>query len=92
MHKACVFQASATRISVTGDPNVTTAVHAATRDGRPWAKQTVSVSGALAWSADDGRSGRCALDVQVEVDPDASSQSTRGSFCGHTFDVTVKGA
>lgn len=91
VHEACVFQAGTARISVTGDPKVTTAVHAAVRDGRPWGKQTVSVVGGLAWSADDGRSGRCALDVRVEVDPDTPSQSTRGSFCGHTFDVTVTG-
>lgn len=89
VHQACVFMAADTRISLSGDPSVTSTVHAASRDNLAWGPQTVSVVGGVSWVADDGRSGRCDLDVWVSADNDAGVHTTRGTVCGHTFDVTV---
>jgi hypothetical protein len=87
-HEACVVRAGLTELTLDGDPNVTTMVHAAARGREAWGTQKVTVLGAVTWRADDGRSGRCAVDVLVEVDPDVSTH-TRGAVCGHTFDVQV---
>lgn len=91
VHHACVFLADGTRVAVTGDPDVTTTIHAASLAGEPWGTQSVGVVGALLFETDDGRSGRCALDVLVEVDEGATYRSTRGHVCGFAFDVTVTG-
>ena len=89
VHNACVFLVGDTDIAVTGDPSVTSTVHAASLAQRAWGPQTVSVVGGFSWVADDGRSGRCDLDIWVSADDDAGVHTTRGSICGHTFDVTV---
>ena len=89
VHNACVFLVGDTDTAVTGDPNVTSTVHAASIDQRAWGPQTVSVVGGFSWAADDGRSGRCDVDIWVSADDDAGVHTTRGSICGHTFDVTV---
>lgn len=92
IHEACVFLVAASRIAVTGDPHVTTTVHAADRGGVPWGTQRVAVEGAVTWESDDGRDGRCPVDLEVVVEPDAHRQVVRGTFCDHTFDVTTTGS
>ncbi len=89
VHHACVLPAGTARISVTGDPDLTTTIHAESLAGEARGTQTVAVAGAFTWVADDGRSGRCSLDILVEVDTDHATQITRGDVCGFTFDVTV---
>ncbi len=89
VHHGCVFLADGTRVAVTGDPDVTTTIHAASLAGAPQGTQSVGVRGGLLFETDDGRSGRCAIDVLVEVDEESAYQSTRGHICGFTFDVTV---
>ncbi|GMV06352.1 MAG: hypothetical protein AMXMBFR53_26280 [Gemmatimonadota bacterium] len=91
VHDRCVFLVAPTRISLTGDPEVKTTVHAASRDGQPWGAQTVTVVGAVLWETDDDRSGRCAIDIFVEANQDAGTSVVRGVFCDHTFNVTVTG-
>lgn len=89
VHDACVFPVGATEIAVSGDPHITSTVHAASRDHRAWGPQTVAVVGGFSWVADDGRSGRCDVDIWVSADDDAGVHTTRGTLCGHSFDVTV---
>ncbi|MCG6957521.1 MAG: hypothetical protein LJF04_16140 [Gemmatimonadetes bacterium] len=87
VHHGCVFLVGEQHIAVTGDPDVTTIVHAASMAGQSWGTQTVSVVGAVTWEAEDGRSGRCVLDVHVEADD--LTQRTWGQACGYAFDVSV---
>jgi len=87
VHHACVFLVSDARVAVTGDPDVTTTVHAASMAGQSWGPQTVSVVGAVTWEAEDGRAGRCVLDIHVEADD--VHQRTWGEACGYAFDVSV---
>jgi hypothetical protein len=89
VHRACVFLADGRRIAVTGDPDVTSQVHVATLEGELVDVLSVSVLGAVLWESEDGREGRCEIDVRVEVDPAAHTQTTRGRFCRYEFDVTV---
>ncbi len=91
-HHACVFQLQDTRVSVTGDPDITTTVHAESLAGESTGTQSVAVEGAFIWEAEDGRDGRCAVDILVEVDEDAATQTTQGNFCGFSFNVTVTGS
>jgi hypothetical protein len=92
VHQGCVFLAGNTRVSVTGDPDVTTTIHAAALANEPLGTQSVSVEGGLAFTTDDGRSGRCDVDVLVEVNVADAVHTTRGHVCGFAFDVTVQGA
>lgn len=89
VHRACVFLADGTRIALTGDPDVTSQIHVATLEGEVDGVLSVSVIGALLWETDDHREGRCEIDVLVEVDPAAHTQTTRGRLCQHEFTVTV---
>ena len=87
-HQACAFRADGELFILDGDPDLTTEIHVASLVGEADGLQTVSLRGAVLWQTET-REGRCAVDVLVEVDPDAGSQATRGNFCGHDFDVSV---
>jgi len=87
-HEACVFRGAGELYTLDGDPDLTIEIHVADLAGEAEGTQSVSLRGAVLWMTDD-RNGQCAVDLVVEVDPDAGSQSTRGSFCGYDFDVTV---
>lgn len=92
VHHGCVFLAGNTRVAVTGDPDVTTTIHVATLADEPLGTQSVNVVGGLQFSTEDGRSGRCDLDLLVAVNADDAMETTRGHLCGFTFDVTVQGS
>jgi hypothetical protein len=87
-HQACVLRGAGDVFTLDGDPDLTTEIHVASLAGELEGVQSVSLSGAVLWQTDT-RDGRCAVDLLVEVNPDAGSQTTRGSFCGHDFDITV---
>jgi hypothetical protein len=91
VHDACVFLADGSRISITGDPDVTAMIHVATLGEELDGVQSVSIVGAVLWESDDDRNGRCEIDILVEVHPDAERHTARGRFCGHELDVTVTG-
>lgn len=91
VHHACTFPVAQTRVAVTGDPDVTTTIHASSEGGVAFGTQSVAVVGAFTWVAEDGRSGRCAVDVLVEVDSDNLTETVRGDVCGFAFDVRVTG-
>ena len=78
-------------MAVTGDPDVTTTIHVASLGGVTQGTQSVRVEGGLLFVTEDGRRGRCSVDIVVEVDEGSAYESTRGDFCGFTFDVTVQG-
>jgi hypothetical protein len=78
-------------VAVTGDPSVTTTIHAASQGTRSMGTQSVGVAGGIRFVTDDGRSGHCDIDILVEVNEDTAYTSTRGEICGFAFDVTVNG-
>lgn len=88
---ACAFPArrpGGAALTLTGDPHV--AVRSAHRlvDGRPSGLQTVSQKGGFTWSAGDGRSGACTVDLTSTFDPAARTHGVKGTVCGRTVDVT----
>jgi len=91
VHHGCVFLVNDMRVAVSGDPDVTTTIHAASLAGEPQGTQSVGMKGGVRWVTDDGRSGRCSLDILVEANPGEAFESTRGEICGFTVDVTVQG-
>ncbi|MHC4822162.1 MAG: hypothetical protein ACYTDX_10640 [Planctomycetota bacterium] len=88
VHQECGLRGGEDLFILTGDPDLTTQVHVASLVGEPNGTQSVSLVGAVQWESED-RAGRCEVDFLIEVDPAAGSQSTRGSFCGYDFDVSV---
>jgi len=90
VHNACVFLAGATRVAVTGDPDLTSTIHTSALAREAIGTQSVSVVGGLFFETDDGRSGHCDVDVLVEVNEDEGTEITRGEVCGFSFDVTVQ--
>lgn len=88
-HEACARVVRTVTITVNGDPNVAVAAHHAWADGRRDGPQTLTMEGALAWSTDDGREGRCTIDVSATFDPETRTRTVSGTFCQRTFERTT---
>jgi hypothetical protein len=88
-HDACAFPHEGLTLTVTGNPSLTVTSHAATASGRPDGPWTSDASGSFSWSASDGRSGTCGIDVSTISDFDTRSRTVQGEVCGHTIDQTI---
>ncbi len=88
-HDGCVVDAQGARLTLDGDPGLSLGVHAAAENGVPVGDWTSSVDGAFLWSADDGRTGRCVIDLATTTDFTAQSRTVTGEVCGHTIQQTV---
>lgn len=88
-HDACAFPHEGIVLTVDGSPSLTVVSHAATSAGRPSEPWTSDASGSFSWSASDGRSGTCGIDVSTVTDFNARSRTVRGEACGHTIDQTI---
>jgi hypothetical protein len=88
-HDACAFPHEGLTLTVTGNPSLTVTSHAATSGGRPSEPWTSEAGGTFSWSASDGRSGTCGIDVGTVTDFDARSRTVQGEVCGHSVDQTI---
>jgi hypothetical protein len=88
-HDACAFRHEGITLTVTGSPSLTIASHAATSRGLPSEPWTSEAGGSFSWSASDGRSGECSIDVGTITDFDAKSRTVQGHVCGHSVDQTI---
>ena len=88
-HQACARTVDAVTITLNGDPDVAVEAHHAWADGQRDGPQTLTMLGAVAWSADDGREGRCTIDVSAVFDPDTHTRTVTGTFCDRTFQRTT---
>ncbi|HEV2150497.1 MAG TPA: hypothetical protein VGR37_24065 [Longimicrobiaceae bacterium] len=88
---ACAFPARRSGgavLTVTGNPSITVRSAHRVVNGLPSGPQTVSQTGGFTWSASDGRSGACTLDVTSTLEPASRTLTVKGTMCGHTVDVT----
>ena len=88
-HAGCMFVQDGVTLTVTGDPRLTYEGHAAVEDGRPKGPWRSEAGGAINWSASDGRSGRCVVDLSDVTDFVAKTRTVQGEVCGHTVTHTV---
>ncbi|MGH7467094.1 MAG: hypothetical protein ACRENP_03820 [Longimicrobiales bacterium] len=84
-HEACAYIEEGVTLTVTGDPNISYEAHAAVRGGQPQGQFTSEAGGAFDWTASDGRSGRCVVDLSDITDFAAKTRTIEGQVCGHTI-------
>src|SRR5262245_24625870 len=88
-HDACKFVQDSVTLTVTGDPKLTYESHAEVENGQPKGPWRSEAGGAINWSASDGRSGRCVVDISDVTDFAAKKRTIEGEVCGHTVTHVV---
>lgn len=82
---ACAFSADGTVFTLDTGPDLELVGDFAWQAGQPVGEQSFSFDGGVQWSAADGRSGSCSVDLQVTLFEDGSTVES-GSVCGSTLD------
>jgi len=82
-HSECAVPHNQIVLTIDGDPNLSFELHTAIENGQP-IEFDQSASGALNWSASDGRSGRCVIEFSHTIDFTAGERIVEGEVCGHT--------
>ena len=88
-HQDCAYQHEGVTITVDGDPNVSYEAHAAAQNGQPQGNWSSGAEGGFNWTASDGRSGRCTVDLSDVTDFTARKRTVSGQVCGHTISHVV---
>lgn len=91
---ACAFRArraGGATLTVNGNPNVAVRSNLKVVDGLPSGPQTTTQKGGFTWTASDGRSGACTVDLASTLDPAARTYTVKGTMCGRAVDVTRQG-
>jgi hypothetical protein len=84
-------RAGGATLTVNGNPNVAIRASQKVVGGQPVGPQSITQKGAFTWSAGDGRSGSCTLDLTSTLDFATLTYSVKGTMCGQTVDVTKQG-
>ena len=87
-HDHCGFVHEGVTLNVTGAPDLSLTVHSEVKAGLPVSANAAS-KGAFDWSASDGRSGHCVIDIKTTTDFNAKKRSTQGEVCGYTINETT---
>jgi hypothetical protein len=80
---ACAFVKDGVTLTITGDPDLNFEAHASAENHRPVGSWSSEASGAVNWTASDGRSGRCVVDISDVTDFVAKTRTVEGEVCGH---------
>lgn len=81
----CRVNVEGTNFTVNGNPNITMSGNIQTSGEST--SGTLGYDGGFTWESDDGRSGSCTIDV--DIDFSATSLSYQGQICNTTIDFTV---
>lgn len=81
----CRFPAEGTVFTVDTSPRLELDGDFAWEGGQPVGEQTFGYRGAIAWSAEDGRSGSCVVGLQVTLSEDGTLAES-GTACGVSVD------
>ncbi|HEX7088529.1 MAG TPA: hypothetical protein VF192_00240 [Longimicrobiales bacterium] len=87
-HEECSFSHDSVTFTVDGDPNLSFAARVVVAEG-VFEPITESVEGAFEWSASDGRSGRCIVDLSKVTDLTEGKRTLQGEVCGHTIEQEI---
>lgn len=87
--ESCVRLVRNRQITIDGDPNIHVVVHHDRVNGAWSGPQTMTMQGGFTWSATDGASGDCTVDLSASFDPDTRTRTLTGTFCNRTIDHTT---
>src|SRR5690606_4917935 len=87
-HEECSFEHEGLTFTVDGDPNLSFATRVVVTES-VFEPITESVEGAFEWSASDGRSGRCVVELSKVTDLMEKKQTLQGELCGHTIEQEI---
>jgi len=82
-HSECAVRHRQLTLTIDGDPRLSFELHAGVENGEP-VEFSQSASGALNWSASDGRSGRCVIEYSHVINFSEGERVIEGEVCGHT--------
>src|SRR5690349_3483005 len=83
----CAFDTRDGVLTLNGNPNLSYSAHLNIVNFAPSGLQTATHTGSFTWSRTGG-SGTCDVDITRTFDPATKTLTIKGSFCGHTVDVT----
>lgn len=89
VHSECGVRLRGRNVVLNGDPHIDVTAHRMRVDRRPSGLQTTALEGTVAYEVVGGDSGRCEIDLEIELDPDARTKSVEGTLCGREIDRTV---
>ena len=84
----CAYKHAGLTLTINGDPDMDFDAHVAVANSQPSEPFTISIDGAFAWSASDGRSGRCTVQYAEVTDFAAGKRTVDGNVCGHVVKET----
>ena len=84
----CAYEHAGLVLTINGDPDMDFDAHVAVASGQPIEPFTIDINGAFAWSASDGRSGRCTVQYAEVTDFAAGKRTVDGNVCGHVVKDT----
>ena len=76
-------------LTVTGDPDIEFATHAAISGGQMTISANSAARGAFNWTASDGRSGSCTINIKTMTNFLANKRTTEGHVCDFEINETV---
>jgi hypothetical protein len=82
----CVVTSDGVAFTVNGDPNIRITGDVTVNQTAQTVDIDMSMKGGFSYSADDGRSGSCAVDVSISVT--GTSASVTGTVCGQSVSVS----
>lgn len=85
----CRLTEAGKEFTVSGNPNLQVTGNVTIVGGQPSGTQTLTFTGAFQWSANDGRSGSCEIDITINWSPTTASASVTGTACGHNVSRQV---
>ena len=83
----CAFDTRDGVLTLNGNPNLNYTAHLNIVNAALSGLQTATHKGSFTWSRTGG-SGTCDVDITRTFDPSTKTLTIKGSFCGHTIDVT----
>jgi hypothetical protein len=86
-HEACAFVKDGVTLTLDGDPSLSFQSHAA-GVGVQLQPFQFEADGEFDWSASDGRSGHCTIDIETSTNFLTRTRTVQGDVCGHTIDQT----
>jgi hypothetical protein len=78
-------------VTTNGNPNLVLTAQRNVVAGVPTGPQTHTQKGSFTWSASDGRSGTCPVDISATWVPQTRTHTVTGVFCDRRIDVTRRG-
>jgi hypothetical protein len=85
----CAYEHDGLLLTINGDPDMDFDAHVAVANSQPSEPFTISINGGFAWSASDGRSGRCTVQYAEVTDFAAGRRTVDGNVCGHVVKETL---